>query len=189
MGSHRLENAEKKLLEADLVLDQVKKSKSDLTNQNHLLELEKIDHLGRIKTLENDTLLLENHLKIKNTQLLHTTEDFSELKDEHEQAKTLVTSQKNELLTLKNDYQILIDKHNEILTKHASADYSDTRRDSKNRLQLNSKMIELEQEKISLEKELASTALVLSTEQKKHEDYIQLIQKELDETNQKEKNW
>ena len=187
--SHRLENAEKKLLEADLVLDQVKKSKSDLINQNHLLELEKIDHLGRIKTLENDTLLLENHLKIKNTELLQTKEDFSELKDEHEQVKTLVTSQRNELLTLKNDYQILIDKHNEILTKHASEDYSDTRRDSKNRLQLNSKMIELEQEKISFEKELASAALVLSTEQKKHEDYIQIIQKELDETHQKEKNW
>ena len=187
--SKEIENLEKKYLESQNLVLRLEKSKQELIDSNHILELEKVETTNRIQALTKSNDRIELELRAKRNELNCVRENYNDIKERFENLEIFASEQKNEISILKTDYQKLAEEHTKVVSKDGiqKAMYNENEFNQVSKLNL--RVQELESSKTALEKELLLKSTHLSEEEKKLSENILSKDQELGRAIEKNKEF
>ena len=170
--SKEIENLEKKYLESQNLVLRLEKSKQELIDHNHILELEKVETANRMQALTKSNDSIELEMRAKRNELNSVRENYNDIKERFENLENFASEQKNEISILKTDYQKLAEKHTRVVSKDGIQKALNNEKESNQVSKLNLRIQELESSKTALEKELLLKSAHLSEEGKKLSENI-----------------
>ena len=170
--SKEIENLEKKYLESQNLVLRLEKSKQELIDHNHILELEKVETTNRMQALTKSNNSIELELRAKRSELNSVRENYSDIKKRFENLEIFASEQKNEISILKTDYQKLAEEHTKAVSKDGIKEALYNEKEYNQVSKLNLRIQELESSKTALEKELLLKSAHLSEEENKLSENI-----------------